>query len=185
MPDSRPILLRLPASAGAWLAALLCLLPPAAQAFQIEITEQQIQAEVGTMFPIRQQLPFVTAVFSDPRVHIVPDSDRVRLTLSLRARLAAESEVAGEAGIEGSIGYDAETGEFHLVRPSVTRLHLDLMAQESLEFIRLMANAVAEQYLTSVVIYRLDERDFRQGLLRRNLRGVEVRDGRIIAEMGW
>lgn len=156
-----------------------------AQAFQVEITEAQIQAEVTTMFPIRQQLPFVSAVFSDPRVRIVPDSDRVRLALSLQARLAAEVDAAGEAEIEGSLGYDAATGEFHLIRPSVVRLHLDLLPRDTLELVRVMTNAVAEQYLTSIVIYRLDERDFRQGMMRRNLRSVQVRDGRLIAEMGW
>lgn len=156
-----------------------------ARAFQVEITEAQIQAEVAAIFPIRQQLPFVTAVFSDPRVHIVPGSDRVRLALSLHARVAPDVEAGGDAEIEGSLGYDPATGEFHLVRPAVSRLHLDLLPRETLEFIRVMANVVAEHYLTSIVIYRLDERDFRQGMMRRNLRSIHVRDGRIVAELGW
>ncbi len=170
---------------GAWLAALLCLLSPAAHAFQVEISEQQIQAEVETMFPIRQQLPFASAVFSDPRVRIVPGSDRVRLALTVGTRIAGEAEVRGDAEIEGSLGYDPGTGEFHLIRPALTRLHFDVLQRDALELLTLMANAIAEQYLTHVVIYRLDARDFRQGMMRRNLRGVQVRDGKLIAELDW
>ncbi len=155
------------------------------QAWQLEITEAQIQTEVATMFPIRQQLPFVTAVFSDPRVRIVAGSDRVRLALAVAAAFPNQIETRGQAEIEGNLGYDAATGEFHLIRPAVTRLHFDLLQPEAVDFVRLMANAVAEQYLTHIVIHRLDERDFRQGMMRRKLQGIQVQDGKIIAELDW
>lgn len=160
-------------------------LPGLAQAWTVDITEDQIQAEVATMFPIRQQLPFVTAVFSDPRMHIVTGSDRMRLALTVTTTFPNQVEAKGQAEIEGSLGYDATTGEFHLIRPAVTQLQSDLLQQDSLELVRLMANAIAEQYITHVAIYRLDERDFQQGMMRRKLKGIQVRDGKFIAELDW
>jgi hypothetical protein len=171
--------------AGLLFAAALCMKSPLALAYEVAITQQEIQTEVATLFPIRQQLPFVTATFSDPRVHIVAGSDRVRLALSVHARFANEVEAAGRAEIEGSLGYDPASGEFHLIRPIVTSLQSDPLQQDALDLVRLMANAIAEQYLPSIVIHRLDERDFKQGMMRRKLRSFEVRDGKLVAELDW
>ncbi len=160
-------------------------LPGQAQAWQVEITEAGIQSEVATMFPIRQQLPFVSATFSDPRVRIIAGSDRVRLAIAVTTAFPNQVEARGHAEIEGTPGYDAATGEFHLIRPAVTVLQFDLLQQESADFVRLMANVIAEQYVANIVIYRLDEQDFRQGMMRRKLKGIEVRDGKLIAELDW
>jgi hypothetical protein len=154
-------------------------------AYEVEISEQDIQAEVATMFPIRQQLPFVTTTFTDPRVRIAAGSDRVRLAIAVHARFANQVEAAGLAEIEGSLGYDPATGEFHLIRPAVTALQFDRLQQEALGLVRLMANAIAEQYLPSIAIYQLDERDFTQGMMRRKLKGIEVRDGKLVADLDW
>lgn len=156
-----------------------------AWAWTVEISQEEIQAAVSTMFPIRQQIPFAITTFSDPRIFIVEGSDRVRMALAVRTNFSGQVAAAGRAEIEGAPGYDPVRGEFHLLRPAVTVLDFDQLEQEYLELVRMMANSIAEQFLPGIVIYRLDERDFRQGVMRRSLRGIHVRDGKLIAELDW
>lgn len=167
------------------LALLLCLSAAQAAAWNVEISQDEVQASVATMFPIRQQIPFAAVVFSDPRVLIVEGSDRVRMGLAVDASFANQVAAAGRAEIEGGLGYDPARGEFHLLRPAVTDLQVDVLPQDYLDLVRTMTNSIAEQFLSGIVIYRLDERDFRQGMMRRALKGVHVRDGKLIAEMDW
>lgn len=167
------------------LALLMTLVPGSALAWTVEFTETEIQAEVAQLFPVRQELPFVTAVFSDPQVRIVEDTDRVRLALAIRTQFPNRQEATGQAEIEGSIGYDAGSGEFHLIQPEVTVLAFDRLQQEHVDMIRLMLNAVAEHLLPNIVVHQLDDRDFRQGMMRRSLKDVRVSDGKVVAELYW
>ena len=170
---------------GLLFAAALCMTAGQAFAWEVEIPQEEVQASVETMFPIRQQIPFATVVFSDPRVLIVEGSDRVRMGLAIDASFANQATAKGRAEIEGGLGYDPARGEFHLLRPAVAGLHFDGLPQEYLDLVRMMTNSITGELLGGIVVYRLDERDFRQGVMRRALKGVQIRDGKLIAELDW
>jgi hypothetical protein len=169
-----------------WLLALLLLCPGAqALAYSVEISQEEVQAAVATVFPIRQQIPFITTEFSNPTVRLVKGSNRIRLGLAVRASFADQAATSGQAEIEGELGYDPARGEFHLRQPAITGLDIDALPPDSVAALKILLNAATQQILPSVVLYRLDERDFRQGMMRRALKGVSVRDGRLFAELDW
>lgn len=172
-----------------WIKSLmlvaLLIVPAPIWAYSVEISLDEVQAAVATLFPIKQQIPFATTVLSDPKVRIVNDSNRVRLAVNIQASFPNGIHSAGTAEIEGELGYDAAHGEFRLRQPVVTELRFGALPADYADLMKANVNALAEQILPSIVIYRLDERDFRQGMMRRVLKGVTVKDGKLIAELDW
>jgi hypothetical protein len=168
-----------------WLAGLLLLSATPAHAYTVEITQPELQAMIVQGFPIRQQMPFASAILSQPRITIPPSGKRLRLAVAISTTFPNNITSKGRAEIEGELGYDADKGEFHLREPSVTALSFDQLPPQYRELVTSIVSGIAYQTLPIIVIYRLDEKDLRQSMARQTLREVTVSNGKLIVELAW
>lgn len=162
---------------------ILILFTGQVQAYTVEISETDLQQMVSQGFPVQQQTPFATIILSDPRIRILGDSNRMRLSLAISTAFPNQLTSRGRAEIEGELAYDANKGEFHLRQPALIGLQFDQLPQEYHQMASALVGAIAQQTLPIIVLYRLDEKDIRQEMTKRILKGVTVKDGKLIAEL--
>jgi len=153
-------------------------------AYSVEITEAEMQTMVAAVFPVSQQSGLVDATFSDPRVRIT-SRQRIRLSLACQIKMPMQSAVMGRATIEGELHFDAQRGEFQLRYPALVSVNFATLPAEYNELVKGVISTVTEQQLPIVVLYRLDDKDLRQAMARRVLRGIVVKDGKLIAEIDF
>ena len=156
-----------------------------AHAYTVEITQAELQAMVERGFPIVQQTPYATTKLSQPKVSIVNGSKRLRLGVSITGIFPGNLVSSGRAEIEGEPDYQSDKGEFHLREPVLTSLHFDRLPAEYQELMGTLVSAIVRQTLPIIVIYRLDTRDLRQSTVRRMLKSISVKNGKLIAELDW
>jgi len=160
-------------------------LTESAHAYTVEITQKEIQSMVASIFPIKQQLPFVSTTLSDPRIHILRGNNRLRLSVAVSTAFSNNITSSGVAEIEGEVDYDSVKGEFYLRQPTITKLQFDQLPQEYEQQARSVVSGLTQQSLPIIVIYRLDEKDIKQAVTRRVLKGISVKDGKLVADLDW
>ena len=164
---------------------LFWLLASPVQAYTVAMSEQDIEAMIAASFPIKQQMPLLNVEFSAPHVKIVPPTSRLRVSMAMVVYFPNQSFSKGRATIEGDVEYDADKGEFHLRQPGLVGLEFEQLPNEYRELVAAIVNTFAAQRLPIIVLYRLDEKDFRQAMARRVLRGITLKDGKLYADLEW
>lgn len=161
------------------------LLPAPAWAYVVEMTQEQLQVMLAKGFPLKREVAFATLTFDQPRLVLEQGSNRLGLALTLLAEMPGQRPARGSGMIDGELEYHADTGEFHLRNPSVKSLSFDGLAPQYNALLQGVVAEYAAQTLPIVVLYRLDESEMRQAMARRMLKSVQVKDGKVLAELDW
>jgi hypothetical protein len=156
----------------------------AAHAYSVEMSEADLQSVVAAGFPMVQQTPLVKIVFSEPKIRIVKDTGRLRLSVAADLSAYDGIHASSKAEIEGEIAYDSMHGQFHLRYPALVGLTFNQLAPAYHKLLSATVGAFIEQQLPIVVLYQLDSKDFRQAIMLQTLKSVKVKDGILIAELG-
>lgn len=151
--------------------------------FEVEITEQQMQQVAEQQFPIRKQTLLANITLSQPKLTLV--DQRLELQSTIRADFANQTYSQGSAKISGKLGYRAKQGEFLLIQPSLLTLDIQGVDQQGDQLLQQLVSELIIQQLQSIVVYRLDEKRFKDRLTKQNLKSVTIRDGALFAEMEW
>ena len=150
----------------------------------ISLSPSEVQAGIAEMFPQRRCLLGLACVtLVDPRVRLVDGDARIYLSAVAVPELGGDELRGGVVEARGVPRYEAASGAFYVDEPDVTRIEFpDLPASQAG-----IAADVARLLLGEAMrepVWRLDERDGRQALAKLVLRGVEVRNGRLLLEVG-
>lgn len=150
----------------------------------ISLSSSEVQAGIAEMFPQRRCLLGLACVtLAAPRVRLIDGDSRIYLVAVAVPEVGGERLRSGVVEARGVPRYEAASGAFYVDEPDVTRIEFpDLPASQAgiaADVARLLlAEAMREP------VWRLDERDGRQALAKLVLRGVEVRNGRLLLEVG-
>ena len=150
----------------------------------ISLSPSEVQAGIAEMFPQRRCLLGLACVtLAAPRVRLIDGDSRIYLVAVAVPEVGGERLRSGVVEARGVPRYEAASGAFYVDEPDVTRIEFpDLPASQAgiaADVARLLlAEAMREP------VWRLDERDGRQALAKLVLRRVEVRNGRLLLEVG-
>jgi len=167
-----------------FVSGLLCFaLNTTALAYSIELTEKEAQIAVEKYFPIEHVTAVATLELSRPAVYFEQWSNRIGLAVSVTTSMPGFIMAEGYGAIDGDLEYRQETGEFYLRDPKVRRLEIDNLPAEATTLLRQLLQEMAQQSLRLILVYQLNENDFRQRMARSVLQSVAVRNGKLILEL--
>jgi hypothetical protein len=154
--------------------------------FVIEITQEQIQERLDARFPISEQYLIVFRLtLADPEVVLREGSDRIGLGVSAHTNVRVnEEDLTGKAHITTKIRYDPGKGSLLLVHPDVEEFTISLLPEEYGDEVMLAANLSARKFLNNYEIYKLNQADFKQRLVKLVLREVVVHNGVLRITLG-
>ncbi len=152
--------------------------------FEVEITPQQMQQMAEQQFPIEKQTLFAKLRLSDPELAIT-SQQRLSLKSQVSAYFPNQTMSEGVAQLEGELHYVAERGEFELRQLRLQQLAIKGAGEELNQLLHDLAAQLIAQSLPKVVVYRLDDKRFRDRMTKRSLQSITVRDGVLIAEVDW
>ena len=162
----------------------LLLSQPLWAGFEIEITPTQMQQMAVQQFPIEKQTLFARVQLSDPQITL-PGEQRLALALNINAYFPNNTMSQGSAIVDGKLSYDSALGEFHINHPRLRQLNINGLAKQHNQILKDLITPIIQQSIPSIVIYRLDEKRFRDRLTKQSLKNITIRDGSVYAEMDW
>lgn len=152
---------------------------------EVVFTRAQLQKEVDGVFPVREKQSLLRATFSDPEILLEPGGERIGLSLTVAVKLPVGGEVDGTLIVDSGLIYDPERAEIALADPRLRNLNLDGVPERFRPALGAIAEVVARRYLAQIPVYRLDADEFEQSLARLVLKSVSVRDGEVVAVVGF
>jgi len=169
-----------------WLAVTsVTVAVPRAYGYTVTLGAPALQKAVEAYFPITQENALGAVTLSNPRVILRPNSRRIGLATNMKAAMPEQPPLTGNGVVHGEIGYDPVRHEFQLRDPRVASLVLDGVAGPFTTLVESAVEAIIQSQFPVIVLYQLDEETMRQAPQLRMLKGVGVRDGALVLELGF
>ncbi len=172
-------------SLSGWLLASLFYLlpPPAAVAYTVELTRDQVQAAVEQYFPVEHATSYAALTLYRPVILLEKTSDRIGLEFTLLADVPGVMTRKGRGAIDGDLEYRQETGEFYLHDPKVRRVEVDDCPPDIAASIEEIVRELTRQAFPVILVYKLKDDDIGQKMAKRILSSVTVSSGKLLVEL--
>ena len=98
---------------------------PLAQAYDIRLTESQLQQELDARMPLTQQQGLFTLVLSEPVLDLPDGEQRIRIHTSAQVLTSFGLQSRGQVTIDGKVRYEKSDYSFYLDDPRVLALTIE------------------------------------------------------------
>jgi hypothetical protein len=136
------------------------------------------------MMPIQKSKFLLKVVLSDPKVSLVKDSNEVAISSPIYVTAPAGIKGSGSAKLQGSISYEAKSGEFFLKNPKIVEFQVNTLPQKYQQQAKLVVQAATENVLAKRSIYQFKDENLKQKLAKSILKSVTVKDQTMWIELG-
>jgi hypothetical protein len=154
-----------------------------AEAFTIELTEQQVQEVVISYFPVEHITPLATLNVYRPLVFLDQKSNRIGLAFSILVDVPNIMKGEGQGAFDGDLEYRQETGEFYLHDPKIRRLDVQEFPTDIAVTLQQALQEIMGQSFPLILVYKLQDDDIAQRMAKSILSSVAVRKGKLIIEL--
>ncbi|CAA6676735.1 MULTISPECIES: DUF1439 domain-containing protein [unclassified Lentimonas] len=156
--------------------------------YEVVITQSQIDQGLASRFPVsKQYLRIFSITYSNPTVELLEVADRVQVGMDVTLNLRINNEpkeLGGGATVTSGIRYEPEAQVFYLDDVVFDRLEVQGLPQKWLKPVTEFASKVAEDFIESQPIYRLEAKDAKTAAAKMLLKGFEVRAQAVHVTLG-
>jgi hypothetical protein len=154
-------------------------------AFTVVLTQSQLADEVKAYFPIEYETAGVRTQLDMHGLRLLQDKNRVAVNLTLTSAIPGVGRVSGTTEISGEIDYHSGRREFYLRDPTLLSLKLADVSPDYAAVVEEGVQALILHAWPVIIVYRLSEEQVKGSLSLRLLKTVQVRDGKVLLEMGF
>lgn len=149
-------------------------------------TQQQIEEQLATRFPVRKPHLLVASVlYENPRVRLTEGSSEIGVGVDARVLgTVNDKKLSGSADLVTRIAYDPGNGTFVLHDAQLVQLDVAGVKRELVERVMDVANELAAEKVSGIPIYELRPTEVKAAFARLVLESVTVRDGVLYVEVG-
>jgi len=155
-----------------------------AEAYTVTVGAPILQKAVEAYFPITRESAVGSIILSNPRVILRPNTRRIGLGTDVKAAMPDQPPLIGRGVVHGEVTYDAVRHEFQFRDPRVASLAIDGVEEPFATLLENAVDAITQSQFPVIILYRLDEETLRKAPQLRMLKGVGVRNGALILELG-
>lgn len=156
--------------------------------YQVVIPQEKIDSMLSERFPATKEYLIIFSItYSNPRVTLLEDEDRVRLGLDATINFKLDDQpkqLGGGATVTCGIRYDSETQEFFLDDAVFERLEVEGVPEKWLKKVHEVASEAAREFVQSKAVYRLEAKDAKTAAAKLALKDFEVREQEIHVWLG-
>ena len=132
-------------------------------------------------------LRIFSITYSNPRVELLEEADRVQVGMDVTLNLRINNEpkeLGGGATVTSGIRYEPETQEFYLADAEFSRLEVQGLPDQWLKPVADFAAKVAEDFIETQPVYRLQAKDAKTVAAKMLLKNFEVREQAVHVTLG-
>lgn len=156
--------------------------------YEVVITQEQIDAGLTSRFPAsKRYLSLFSITYSNPKVILLEQADRVQVGMDVTLNIRVNDDpkpLGGGATLTSGIRYDSEAQVFYLDDVVFDRLEVAGVPDKWLQLVTEFAAEVAEDFVESQPVYRLQAKDAKTAAAKMLLKGFEVREQAVHVTLG-
>ena len=182
-----------------WFIGLLLVLVAGAAGFMlrdawdrtvtIQISQGEIDTALARKFPREKTyLKIVRVTYLNPRAVLLPDQDKVRVSLDVRVAVGVpgllEKSYTGSTALITRIGYHPADYQFFLDRPELQSLEAPQLPENYRAALQEGLNHLAGELGDAVPIYKLTQNDAKTNLSKLLLKDVAIHKDKVVVTLG-
>lgn len=152
---------------------------------EVELPQERLQTSLDRKFPLHQRALGVFEVeLSHPRLAIMPENDRVALTVDLGVTpLLARQSWHGSMLISGRLRVDSPRNAIYIADAHVDRFILDNLDEGKQNQLASVANLLSDQVIREVPVHTFRPEDLRYAGVQFVLTSIDTRPGGLVAKL--
>lgn len=152
---------------------------------EVELPQERLQTSLDHKFPLHQRALGVFEVeLSHPRLAIMPENDRVALTVDLGVTpLLARQSWHGSMLISGRLRVDSPRNAIYIADAHVDRFILDNLDEGKQNQLASVANLLSDKVIHEVPVHTFRPEDLRYAGVQFVLTGIDTRPGGLVAKL--
>ncbi len=163
-------------------------------------SQSDLQRHLEAEFPREKKIAvtqqkLLTCVLKNPLIILHPETDRIRLQCDSLCKtpeigmkevdfLHGQVTIPGRIACSGELDYRPGQGKFYFERLTVHDFDMPALPERYEDKVRTVLSLAIGTYLNHTPVYTLNEKGWQEDVGRYVLRGVEVRNGTIVVELG-
>jgi hypothetical protein len=162
------------------LGAMALLLALLSNAYDMRITEVQLQEQLNTRMPWQQAKSFVNLTINNALVDLLPEGNRVRITTNAKVMLSVGLQSNGILIFEGDIRYKTEDHSFYIDNPVIIDMQVEGMAPQLRPQVITLAQHAIEPALKDRPVYTLSDKDATQVMAKMMLKDLTIEKNEVV-----
>ncbi len=153
------------------------------QAYEVRLTEQQLQQQLDSQMPLTQSQGMVTLTLSNPKLDLLSSGNRLSLQTNALIVTSIGLQSSGQLTIEGKIRYDKASYSFFIEEPVIRQLDIDGLAPALQPQLISLAQKALTPALTNQPVYTLSDQDMTEAMARMMLKSLTISDADVVLVM--
>jgi len=152
---------------------------------QVELPQERLQSSLERKFPMHQRVLGVFEVeLSHPRLAVLPENDRVALTIDLGVSpLLARQSWHGSMLVSGRLRVDSANNAIYIADAHVDRFIVDNMDEGKQQQLASVANLLSDKVIRDVPVHTFKPEELRYAGVQFVLTGIDTRPGGLVARL--
>jgi hypothetical protein len=168
-------------AAALLLAACASLIGPR----EVNLPQEKLQASLERKFPLHQRVLGVFEVeLSHPQLAILPESDRVALTVDLGVTpLLARQSWRGSMVVSGRLRVDSVNNSIYIADAHVDHFNVANLDEGKQNQLASVANLLSDKVIRDVSVHTFRPEELRYAGVQFVLTGIDTRPGALVAKL--
>jgi len=152
---------------------------------QVELPQERLQSSLERKFPMHQRALGVFEVeLSHPRLEVLPENDRVALTIDLGLTpLLARQSWHGSMLVSGRLRVDSARNAVYIADAHVDRFTVDNLDEGKQNQLASVANLLSDNVIRDVPVHTFRPEELRYAGVQFVLTGIDTRPGGLVAKL--
>ncbi|MRX08638.1 DUF1439 domain-containing protein [Pseudoduganella sp. FT25W] len=152
---------------------------------EVVLPQERLQASLDRKFPLHQRALGVFEVeLSHPRLAVMPENDRVALTVDLGVTpLLARQSWHGSMLVSGRMRVDSVNNAIYIADAHVDRFIVDNMDEGKQAQLASVANLLSDKLIRDVPLHTFRPEELRYAGVQFVLTGIDTRPGGLVAKL--
>jgi hypothetical protein len=152
---------------------------------EVVLPQERLQASLDRKFPMHQRALGVFEVeLSHPRLAVMPENDRVALTVDLGVTpLLARQSWHGSMLVSGRMRVDSVNNAIYIADAHVDRFIVDNMDEGKQAQLASVANLLSDKLIRDVPLHTFRPEELRYAGVQFVLTGIDTRPGGLVAKL--
>lgn len=155
--------------------------------YEISLTETQLKAKLDEHLPMKNTyMVIIDVTLDNSRVALLEGSDRINAGVDVTVAIRAGSPMQFKGTVDASAGiaYEPTKGQFFLTNPIVEKVTIPGVPETYTSKVNSVISYALSDYFKKQPVYTLDAADYKQRATQVILKGVVIKDRRLILELG-
>ncbi|MDK2777958.1 MAG: DUF1439 domain-containing protein [Pseudomonadota bacterium] len=153
------------------------------QAYEVRLSEQQMQQELDARMPVTRQQGMFILTLSEPQLALLSEQQRISIHSKALINTTLGLQGNGRVTVNGKVRYEPSDYSFYIDDPQVTAISIDGLSPSLEPQLINLAQQALQPALEGQPVYTLSDQDMSESMARMMLKSMTIDGSDMVLEL--